>query len=34
VHVDAPAIELGEILAQLGEGDLDHPIAFENKKLS
>jgi hypothetical protein len=34
VHVDASVIELGAILAQLGEGDLDNPIAFASKKLS
>ena len=28
VHVDASSIALGFILAQLGEGGLDHPIAF------
>ena len=34
VHVDASSIALGVILAQLGEGGLDHPIAFSNRKLS
>ena len=34
VHVDASAIALGDILAQPGEGDLDHPIAFTSRKLS
>jgi hypothetical protein len=34
VHVDALAITLGAILAQRGEGDLDHPIAFTRRKLS
>jgi hypothetical protein len=34
VHVDASAIVLGTILAQLGAGDLDHSIAFESRKLS
>ena len=34
VHVDASSIALGEILAQPGAGDLDHPIAFASKKLS
>ena len=34
VHVDASSIALGVILAQLGEGGLDHPIAFERRKLS
>ena len=26
VHIDASAIELGEILVQPGVGDLEHPI--------
>jgi hypothetical protein len=34
VHVDASTITLGEILVQLGVGDLDHPIAFARIKLS
>jgi hypothetical protein len=34
VHVDGSTIALGEILAQLGAGDLDHPIAFASRKLS
>jgi hypothetical protein len=34
VHVDASTMALGAILAQLGSGDLDHPIAFANRKLS
>ena len=34
VHVDASSIALGIILAQLGEGVLDHPIAFVRRKLS
>jgi hypothetical protein len=34
LHVYASAITLGEILAQLGERDLDHPIAFARKTLS
>jgi hypothetical protein len=34
VHVDASTISLGAILVQLGEGDLDHPIAFARRKLS
>jgi hypothetical protein len=33
VHVDESSITLGEILEQLGAGDLDHPIAFAKKKL-
>jgi hypothetical protein len=34
VHVDALAIALGAILAQLGIGELDHTIAFSRRKLS
>jgi hypothetical protein len=34
VHVYASAITLGAILVQLGEGDLDHLIAFTRRKLS
>ena len=34
VHVDASSIALGIILAQLGEGSIDHPIAFASRKLS
>jgi hypothetical protein len=34
VHVDASTIALGPIMAQLGAGDLDHPIAFASRKLS
>ena len=34
VHVDASSIALGIILAQPGEGGIDHPIAFTSKKLS
>ena len=34
VHVDASSIVLGMVLAQLGEGYLDHPIAFASRKLS
>ena len=34
VHVDASSIVLGVVLAQLGEGGLDHPIAFASRKLS
>jgi hypothetical protein len=34
VHVDASTITLGAILAQPRAGDLDHPIAFTNIKLS
>ena len=34
VHVDAYSLELGVILAQIGEGDLDHLIAYASRKLS
>lgn len=34
VHVDASSISIGIVLSQLGEGGLDHPIAFSNRKLS
>jgi hypothetical protein len=34
VHVDASSMALGEILSQLGEGDIDHPIVFASRKLS
>ena len=34
VHVDASSIALGIILAQPGEGGIDHPIVFARKKLS
>jgi hypothetical protein len=34
VHVDASSIALGEVLAQPGEGDIDHPLAFSSRKLS
>ena len=34
VHVDASCIALGAVLTQVGEGDLDHPIAFTSRKLS
>jgi hypothetical protein len=34
VHVDALAIALGAILVHLGEGYLNHPIAFVRRKLS
>ena len=34
VHVDALSVALGIILTQLGEGSLDHPIAFASRKLS
>jgi hypothetical protein len=34
VHVDASSIALGEVLAQPGEGDIDHMLAFSSRKLS
>jgi hypothetical protein len=34
VHVDASSIALGEVLAQPGEGDIDHLLAFASRKLS
>ena len=34
VHVDASSISLGIVLAQTGEGNIDHPIAFASRKLS
>jgi hypothetical protein len=34
VHVDASGIVLGAILAQLGEGNMDHPIYFASRKPS
>jgi hypothetical protein len=34
VHVDASTISPGAILAQLGAGDLNHPIEFASRKLS
>jgi hypothetical protein len=34
VHVDSSSITLGEVLAQLGAGDIDHPLAFTSRKLS
>jgi hypothetical protein len=33
VHVDASSISLGVILAQPGEGNMDHPIYFSNQKI-
>jgi hypothetical protein len=33
VHVDASSISLGVILAQPGEGDIDHRIYFASRKL-
>lgn len=34
VHVDASSISLGAVLAEPGEGDIDHPLAFSSRKLS
>jgi hypothetical protein len=34
VHVDAYSISLGVVLAQPGEGDIDHMLSFSKKKLS
>jgi hypothetical protein len=34
VHVNASSIALGVVLAQPGEGYIDHPLAFSSKKLS
>ena len=34
VHVDASSIALGVVLAQSGEGNIDHPIAFASRKFS
>jgi hypothetical protein len=33
VHVDASSIALGAMISQLGEGTIDHLIAFMNRKL-
>jgi hypothetical protein len=34
VHVDVSSIALGAVLEKLGEGDIDHPLAFSSRKLS
>jgi hypothetical protein len=34
VHVDAYSIALGVVLAQLGTGDINHPLSFASRKLS
>jgi hypothetical protein len=34
IHMDKSFVDLGEILAHSGEGDIDHPIEFERRKLS
>jgi hypothetical protein len=33
VHVDSSSISLGVVLAQTGEGNIDHPIYFASRKL-
>jgi hypothetical protein len=34
VHVDASSISLGQVLAQPGAGDIDHPLDFASRNLS
>jgi len=34
VHVDVSSIELGAVLAQPGEGEIDHPLEFSSRNLS
>ena len=34
VHVDASSTALGVVLAQSGEGNIDHSVAFASRKLS
>jgi hypothetical protein len=34
VNVNASSISLGDVLAQSGEGDIDHPLSFSSRKLS
>jgi hypothetical protein len=34
VHVDVSSISLGALLAQIGEGDIDHLLYFASRKLS
>ena len=34
VHVDTSSVALDIVLTQLGEGELDHPIAFASRKMS
>jgi hypothetical protein len=34
VHVDASSISLEVVIAQPGEGDINHPLSFDSKKLS
>lgn len=33
MHVDALCIALGAVLTEAGEGEMDHPMAFERRKL-
>eukprot|EP00253_Pinus_taeda_P013462 PITA_13462 len=33
IHVDASCTALGKMLTQVGEGEMEHPIAFARKKL-
>jgi hypothetical protein len=34
IHVNASSIALGDVSAQLGIGEIDHPLAFSSRKLS
>lgn len=34
IHVDSSCIALGAVLTQVGEGEMDHPIAFASRNLS
>jgi hypothetical protein len=34
VHVNASSISLGDVLAQRGTRDIDHPLSFDSRKLS
>jgi hypothetical protein len=34
VHVDSSSITLGVVIAQLGTGDIHHPLAFARRDLS
>ena len=34
MHVDVYSIALGAVLAQPGEGDIDHSLSFARRKLS